>query len=640
MRKTQIAAIACSMLVLAMAFAPVVVLDEDDESEGVTPMGGFIVGLALGFAIGALFTHYVIDAPSDDDSAVMVDSLKQALAEAEISKVELATNSIMNLACTVMPSDADMIFFTQNYWDQAMEYQVYDMWTKENIGKYDEYCKEMLAGTGFLAAENNYLTTWANALGYAMSHVLEQSNYWDSDLSYADKLSMSYEWNGKTITATNGSSTDMLAFALAQKITATRDVLVYIDPSNEGDNYSSISKVIYLCDTSASKTIQNMDTGANFTLNVGENNVSSLPKGIYKLPAGASYVGPIISVIGDSSEHVNGVLVLKKDSDFYIVSSESNSSVRIESSDGKEWTSNSLDVVVTAGSQTKKIALLSEAHNLTYFWDDMVQSFNRIADNTYSTGKATWNIFDEVEESSPYVHPSALPVNKIGQTLSTVEKVNQTINMMAQLKDYYVNNQSDLENIQFNYNEEGQGLICYGDLYLNGNLWIENAVFTPYLYTTDQHLEIGTNNVSGKGSIVIWDSVDSFSDWDGSMTAAAKHYPLDANYSLELKKMISDGKEVQSIDITRQTIKMHDGTEDDDPTPPQMPKVFNASYLWAIILIEAGIILILLGRITGASILLSAGVIVLLIGIIIPQAVSSLILGTFTWSDLKPFGWL
>ena len=636
MRRTQAFAVICSVLVLAMAFAPAMVMDEEDDSEA----AGFVAGFIVGTIVGAFVTYCLLDAPSDDDSAVMVDSLKQALAGSEIGKVELAANSVMRLACTVMPSDSDMMFFTQNYWDQAMEYQVYENWTKSNIGKYDKFCKELLAGTGLLAAENNYLTVWANSLGYAMSHILEQSKYWNSDLSYADKLSISYTWDGKTVTATNGSTTDKLAFALAQRITATKDVLVYIDPSNDGDNFSSISKIIYLYDTSASKTIQNQDTGATFTLSVGENDVSSLPKGVYKLPAGASYVGPMLSVIGDLSAHVEGVVVLKSGSDFYTVSPESNSSVNIVSSDGEEWISNSLDVMIKAGSQTKTVALLSEAHNLTYFWDDMVQTFNKIADNTYSTGKATWRIFDEVEESSPYVHPSSLPVNKIGQTLSSAEKVNQTINMMAQLKDYYTKHQSNLENIEFNYNDEGLGLICYGDLYLNGNLWIEGAVFTPYLYSSDQHLEIGINEISGKGSIVIWDTVDSFSDWDRTMRLSAKHYPVDTNCSLDLKEMVSDGKEVQSIDITRQTVKMHDGNEIDDPTPAPMPKVFNASHLWAIILIEAGLILILLGRITGITVLSFAGVVVLLIGIIIPQAVSSLILGTFTLGDLKPFGWI
>ena len=645
MRKTQIAAIACSMLVLAMAFAPVVVLDEDDESEAMDPVtlatlwtiGVFGVGFVAG-----LIAASALSSPEKEQNATDINELNEALARAEAQKISLASSTLISMASSIMPTDTDMIHFTQNYWDQAMEYQVYSEWSKKNIGKYDEFCKNMLSGTGYLTAESKYLSAWANALGGGLSNVLEQSSKWTSDVGkYVDSIEVSFSWDGKKITAENGSDKGKLGFTLTQGITTSKDTLVYIDVLEGEDNYKSErSGTIYLYGTNGSKKIQNFDTGKQYELSKGSNDVSSLPAGVYILPAGASYAGPMISTIGEDSEHVSGVAVLRSESAFYVVSAISEAQYRIVSSEGESWTTNTLTLDVDDGTKTYPTNLLSAKNNLVNFWNKMVGSFNTIADNVYDTGLATWTIFDTVEESSPYIHPSSLPVNDVDGTTSMPEKINLTINMMAQIKDYYTAHEGDLKDLDFKYNKESLNLYCYGNLYLDGRLWAENVIFTPRIYTADQHLEIGMNTWSGSGSMTVWAQVSSFSDWDGSLATSSPVVPLSANYQLEIKKIVSNGSDVQSIDLKRATSHINGGEEIVVPDPVPTPAVYDASILWMAIIVEAGIILILLGRITGMSLLLTIGVVVLLVGIIIPQAVSSLILGTFTWSDLKPFGWL
>lgn len=645
MRGTQAFAVICSVLVLAMAFAPAMVMDEEDDSDALalTTLGwiytGFVFG--LGFAAGYEAAMYFSNSEIEQN-ATDIKELNEALAKAEANKVGLATSTLVSMASSIMPSDSDMIFFTQNYWDQAMEYQVYENWTKSNIGKYDEFCKEMLAGTGFLDAENKYLNAWSNALGGSLSTVLEQSKKWTSDVGkYVDLLSLSFSWDGKKITAENGSDAGKLGFSLAQSITPTKDTLVYIDVLEDEANYTDErSGTIYLYGTNGTKSIQNIDTGSYFTLSKGANDVSSLPAGVYKLPAGATYAGPLISTIGDSTAHVNGVAISRAGSAFYVVSPVSDSQYGIVSSDGESWTTNTLTLDASDGTSSYSTNLLSKGNNLVNFWNTMVQTFNTISDNVYNTGMATWAIFDTVEESSPYIHPSSLPVNDVDGTTSFVEKVNLTINMMAQIKDYYVAHEGDLEDLDFKYNKESLNLYCYGNLYLDGRLWAENIVFTPRIYTADQHLEVGMNTWSGSGSMTVWDQVDDYSQWNGSISVSSPVVPLSSNYSLEIKKIVSKGSDVQSVDLKRATIHINGGDEVIVPDPVPTPAVYDASILWMVIIVEAGLILILAGRLTGISILSTVGVIVLLVGIVIPQAVSSLILGTFTLSDLKPFGWL
>lgn len=76
------------------------------------------------------------------------------------------------------------------------------------------------------------------------------------------------------------------------------------------------------------------------------------------------------------------------------------------------------------------------------------------------------------------------------------------------------------------------------------------------------------------------------------------------------------------------------------PEPAPMPKVYDSAVLWVAILVELGVILLLLARITGLELLALCGIIVVVVGVVFPEAVSSLVLGTFDWSDLSPLSWL
>lgn len=643
--KTKIMSALVVSILLMVALTPAFVTDDSEDSEAAIGGGMFMVGLTVGFFAGIAFTKLVLDAPSKDTLAGQEDELKKALAKAEMDKVYLAMKNTSDLIGSVMPADTQLVFFTQNYWDQAMEYQVYENWSLDNMGRYEEYCKEMLAGTGFLASENSYLYTWTDAFDYSFNDVLKQSALWtgDSSLEYTNNLSVSFVWDGYTLVATNGGESGMLSLDLTQQITTTNDTLVYIDVLEDTENYKeSQSGTMYLYGTSKSVTIQNMDTGATFTLNPGANGITSLPAGVYKLPAGASYAGPMISVIGNSSASVHAGLVLKKGTDLYFATSYSDTQYRIVSSNGQSWITNNLNIEISDSVSTKQIHLLVDGgYKLLGYYEEMVSQFNDIASNTYTTGGATWKIFDTVEASNPAIHPSSIPINIEGQTLSMVEKYYLTIHAMAQIKEYFEANQGMLDDMEITFTANTLDLYCYGDLYYNGQLWAKNVVFTPYISGTDQHLEIGMNNWSGSGFMALWAQVDDYAQWDNIVSVSSPMSPLDKNYTLEIKKIVSGGNEVQSIDLKRSILvpsSQQDPEPDPEPTP--MPKVYDAAILWMIVLIEAGIILLLLGRITGIGILSTLGIAIVVVGIVFPGAVSSLILGTFTWADLKPFDWI
>lgn len=639
LRKRSYALVTAVIIIMA-ATCPILLSDDEEDSEAIPSWVAFVVGMGAGYLL-----YEALHPPSTDTMAGQVDELKKALAESEKGKVYLSLKNVNDLAGSVLPADAQMLFFTQNYWDQAMEYQVYESWTKDAMGQFEKFCKELLAGTGFLASESNYLYTWSDALDYAFNDTLAQSKYWtgEGDLGYTQALSTSFIWNGKELTASNGSESGVLSVDFTQQITTTKSTLVYIDILNETDNYDpEQSGTMYLYGTSGSVSIQNMDTGANYTLKPGKNDMTSLPAGVYKLPGGASFAGPMVSVIGESSAPVQGSMVIMSGSQIYFVTPLNETTYKIESDTGGTWSSDYLDIRISDGVKADDVHILYEGgFDLVGKYDSLVQEFNQLAANTYTTGEATWKVFDTVEQSSPYIHPSSIPINIEGQTLSMVEKYYITINSMAQIKEYYEQNAGDLKELDITFTKDSLDLFCYGDLYYNGKLCVENVVFTPYISGSDQHLELGMNSWQGSGFMSVWAQVDNYYAWNGTVSASSPMSPLDKNYELDIEKIVSHGKEVESIDLKRSVIvASSQQSGDPDPEPVPMPSMFDASILWMIIIIEAGIILIMAGRITGIQLLTTIGLVVLLVGIVVPQAVSSLLLGTFTWADLKPFGWI
>ena len=233
LRKRSYALVTAVIIIMA-ATCPILLSDDEEDSEAIPSWVAFVVGMGAGYLL-----YEALHPPSTDTMAGQVDELKKALAESEKGKVYLSLKNVNDLAGSVLPADAQMLFFTQNYWDQAMEYQVYESWTKDAMGQFEKFCKELLAGTAFLASESNYLYTWSDALDYAFNDTLAQSKYWtgEGDLGYTQALSTSFIWNGKELTASNGSESGVLSVDFTQQITTTKSTLVYIDILNETDNY-------------------------------------------------------------------------------------------------------------------------------------------------------------------------------------------------------------------------------------------------------------------------------------------------------------------------------------------------------------------------------------------------------------------
>lgn len=655
---TKSAVVFSITVILLTALVPTVYADADDMTDdvvyeegypeyGLGPYGGFVVGLVVGLAIG-----YMVWGMDDPPSEPAVDDneVRRTMSTLEAKRVVEAMDTAKNMIQSVLPADSDLWFFTQNYWDQAMEYQVYAYWTKNNEG-FDSVANALLYQTGLLYNSSNYTYTWATAIDNAYNNLLSRSEFWTGtgDYQYTNGMEITLDWGSGELVSNSGTSAGVISVDTTQYVQAQNDVNVYIDASGQDvDNFNAeYSGMMYLFGTS-NKVLRNIDTGQTITLYPGANDISSSTPGIYTLPAGATYAGPMVRVIGEGSVDVGGGMVMMQGSDIYLaIPTENDMEVEIISSTGNSVAvtdSISINVKTFGGEVESSILLGSENGNdfdIIGTYDDLIRQIDLVTSNTYIAGQTSWTIFDIAEESSPYVHPSSISINIPDHTLSMEERYMFYINAMAQIQDYYEANGGDLDGYELMVNVESLDLYCYGDIYVDGQLWMENAIFTPYISTNDQHLTVGTNVWSGSGFLTVWDQTENLNQWTGTPnTADSMMIPMEKNYVLEIKNITSHGKVVESVDLTRMVIQKY-GTGSNDPDPPEPePAMYSADILILLIIVELGMILFLIGRQIGSEIVMLIGIVVAIFGLVFPTAVSSLVLGTFEWSDLKPFGWL
>ena len=185
---------------------------------------------------------------------------------------------------------------------------------------------------------------------------------------------------------------------------------------------------------------------------------------------------------------------------------------------------------------------------------------------------------------------------------------------------------------------ESQGLIVYGDIYYNGELWAENVIFTPYMtVSSEQTITVGQETQwSGAGFAMVWAQVDRWSSWDGS--TSSENYELidlDSNFSIVVENMEKDGMEIDTITLTPTVIDRYTTDPSDPNEVVDSVNVLDAASLIVIIMILVGIIIFLVGYILGQPVIgLVVALIVMVFGVLFSETIASIALGTFTWSNL------
>ena len=640
-------------------------IDEDSPIYGMDPITiGIVVGLVvygvICAAIGALAYQEFVESPYDDEQV----NTQFSAMESEI--LETAVRSVSGIIASVLPQDADLWFFTTDYWTKIMEYMVYDAWTPENDG-FDAISRALLFNTGLVNNAANYLYTWSNTIDTTYNHLLDRATLWTGEegREFTSNMEIGFAWNGGSIVSENGGESSTIGFDLCQTITISEPTVVYLDMNTDNPAFDDKASGTIYNFSGEARTIYKVDSpsaGTTFTLEPGSNNVTSLPSGTYLLPAG-TYAGPFISLIGEDSDGypagtVEGALVLTDNGTIYLFrtnGAEENAEYTVYNSNGNEIGTTTylyLTVKQYDGTVTNNVILGTESGDgssstyidILYGYYALVDEINRTIQQTYEAGEATWTIFDACEESDSSIHPSSIVINTPDRDLTSEEYLSLYLTSMAQIHDYAQRNGTDLDGIEITTSVDSLDLVCYGSIYVDGESVARDVIFSPYVYTVDQTWSVGSNTFVGTGSAIIWTSETDFDDWNGQMILSeSMAIPLEDGYVIEVEKIIYKGDEVDHFDFERSTISaggVGPGPDWDDDDIPDAPGSMDLTMFYLLIITELGIIVFLVGRIMGVEVLMLAGIVVIAIGIMIPQAIEGLLTGSFAWDQLIPFSWL
>lgn len=667
----KLAAIASIIVVLTMAFVPVAdastgaelkspVTEDGDapEYELLLATALFFVGLfAAGAITGYVASELLDSSVSDEDNAGNQEAVDQAFRKTESEKMTFAADTAKNIIATVLPADAELWFFTGDYWQKTIEYVVCDTWFKDNNG-YDDYMNDIMVGTGLQTNAANYLYTWGAAIDNSYNNIFDYYADQISPNNYASGISVSLDYGSGSYDITEAAGDFYTDFCQIAKPSGSL-THVYIDTEDELYDEKNYCNTLYVFGDSGATiryvgpAANGVSTGQTFTLNKGVNDLTGrgMPSGVYALENGHAYAGRIVPMSTANGASVYGGMVVNDKGNLnYFMPNADDTTLTMYSAENAV-TSNSISNISLSveyngpqGTKTTSSVILGTSgdqhYNLVAQYDDLVQQIATVAYNTHVVGEATWGIFDKAEESSSVVKPSSIVINIPDVKLTATDYQGIYISAMKQMADYLDGNEEDFDG--WTVNKESIGLYCYGTVMRDGKVWAENVVFTPYITTSDQHLQIGTNTWGGSGFGMVWAQVENYSEWDG--TASLTRYQqldLEEGDTIIIEKMVKEGKEVTEIDLTRAQIqKWNTGSDPGQAVGDEEIAVLDAQVLMIFIIVELGMILFLLGTVTGIRLLSIIGIIVAIVGLLWPQVFTSLLLGDFVWGDLKPFAWL
>ncbi len=665
--KLKLTAFLTVILMLAVAAVPVVeasveeeAVEEEpvmvaDEEYGIALLTIAAIGLVC--TVSTLVSGIVIgmklaDDKGDGDGAGDQEKIYQAQRKAYADNIAYTSDVVTNLISSVLPQDADLWFFTTDAWQKTIEYVVAENWGKDNDG-FEAYMDDLMVASGLPENAANYIANWGLAIDNSFNGL---SDYTQKLGQHEYGATMVYKLvlDSMTVSQSQAPSADkliMMDMTQFVKPTSTAN-RVYLDTElTSGTQSLDYCKSIYVFGQNKA-TIVGPD-GSKTTLVPGVNDLVALglESGVYTLQTQCTYAGPFVPLGNSHSATVGGGMVVKLgDSINYLLPTDAGSIDVYNSTGTRVSTSNTMklavDYVGPDGSTTATSVLVGTNSagtqaNILKDYDSLIKQISTVISNTNTAAQALWEIYDACEEKNQYIKPSSLVINVPGHNLTAAEYKAIYIQAMKQIAQYAEDNEEELTEITANI--ESIGLYCYGDIYYQGKLWAENVVYTPYNTTKGITLNLGQNQWSGSGFAMIWAKTDSYESWDGvAAVGNSRLSDLSDGFSMNIKKIVSNNKEVESIDLTKTSIQKVDITPvpTPDPVDDDDLEVMNAAVLMLFIILELGVIIALIGMLTGNNILVIIGVIVAIIGILWPHAITSLIMGNFALGDLIPFGWL
>lgn len=614
-RRTQMAAVLCAVLVLA---CPLAVAYDDgtvvEETDAIPPVV-FLIGAIIVFAVTAYATYSLASMVGDGSvpEGTVDDSVNATLRQLQAQLVTTNYDTASGIWSQLAVNDAQLWSFVETYFDIQAETAAASIWS--DAADYDG--DRVLELSSFLtnsAIYNYNITSAWNEFTESWSVYPDQ---WDDDDAY-ESMTVTFGWDGYGWDVAGTFSAELMRYVTPTS-SSNRVYVDVVDVTEEG--YRESTNVMYSVGGEGSLT--SLTTGATYGLDEGENDLLGMgvPSGWYELGTGATYISANIS--GSVSAYglmPSACMVLTGGSGFAYVYESGGSYVVVR--DGASAVSDTLTLSVSYDDSdgdevtggTVDIGRVLSAYS------DVSDALNHAALSANYAGEAAWNVYDMLGQSSTLISPTSITAGtQTDIPLTSEQAAVMYIAAMQQIAELGEGATSDGIRIS----PESLGLVLFGDIYYEGVLIAEGAVYTPFVYS-DATISVGRQTLGVNGIAMVWAiGLGSLDEWDGVTSGSTLMSVSGA--TLDTYNIVDDGTEVSSVTLEVASMERLGLIGFDVPDVPDTPTTVDVVPLMQIILVLIGAVVAIAGLATRNPWLILIGILVAVLGYLLAGWIASLI---------------
>lgn len=543
-KHNQVAAALAVMLAVCL-LVPAAIPSEEAEpvQTAQEPLGAFewatfIIGFALGFSLGVgstLIAEYLLggDATAGDNSETTRTNEMNSVMQLLTTNLETANNftDIIN----------DITPLTKMHFNRQAELAAAFNWAPGVA-----YNPQVILDNSGIYTNVANLTKDLNLAYSKISEIAEdRSSKWNGNEVYDGNMSWTFIYGADT----DGISGNTMSFGYINVAAPAEESKVYIS-SND----------IW---TSAASEITGQD-GKTVSLTAGHNRLDTGLEGVYTLQGGVVYAANMVPTPGIGAATVYTGLIMNAGESTEIAYYDNGKMVL----NNNEWDSISLRLSTTDGNASSLIPVCSPITKL----DKARQAIEHIIYDANNAAAAVWDIYTTAGDVNFYITTTSIPETYNEVQLSAVEREVLAVLSMQQMAEYYSSNSGKIMTQNYQFTPQSTGLYCYGSIKDGNGVVKDNIIFTPFFYSSDVTLSVGSNNVSQHGIVTVWkENATSISDWNGETTASeAGLLTVVDGSTMNITSISYNGESVDHVDLTVEKINVHI-PDDYTPTDPIIP---------------------------------------------------------------------
>lgn len=620
--RRAVLSVLCAVLVLACPLG--VALDDGnviEEDEAVLPVlvvpALHLVGALITMAVAAYAT-YTLTTWSGDGSVpdgTLDDSVNATLRELQAQLVTSNYDTASGIWSKLAVNDAQLWSFVEAYFDLQAETAAASLWTDEGTYDGDRILERSSLIYNSLIYNYNITSTW-NEFSQSWSGY---RGSWATKGDAYDSMRVSFDWDGHSWTSDGVFSAELLRM-VSPTSTSFR---VYVDVVDQGEEgWSDRTNIMYAVGGPGSLT--SASTGRTYQLSEGENDLAGMgvTSGWYELGLGTSYMSQNLhgSVSADGLMPT-ACMLLRNGSGYAHVYETGGSYVIVR--DGISSVSSSLALGISYSDRnggTVTSDIVPDLGLVLSSYSDVSDAINHAALSANYAGEAAWNVYDRLGESSALLKPSSITSGtQVDTPLTSAQAAVMYLAAMEQMAELGEGATPD----GILVSGESLGMYCYGDIYYEGVLIAEDAVFTPFVYS-DATLSVGSHRMDVEGLAMVWATgIEDLEAWDG-VTEGSSIIGI-TGATLDILNIVNDDTEVSSLDLDVVSMERLGLIGFDVPDVPDTPRTIDVVPLLQLIVVLIGAVVALAGLFVRNPWLMLIGIVAAVVGYFLAGTIAGMI---------------